>query len=210
MSNNTMNRIQSIAIGCLLGLLIFVGFGFAYRATRHLIAESGEVVVLGAPTDVRWIDASPPPAGLGLVSNTPLIATVPISHGGSPTLTANHAAMFVSSSGVQHVRMESRDVVPIDAELASRQIVNRFGAVVLAWRCFARGAIARDGSEFYLSLEPSGGGDAGYTVSFNAREVARAEFKLTITERLWRNTARQCELHFRVNDDGTIQRAHVP
>lgn len=199
-----MKQIQSIAIGCLVGLLVFVVLGFAYRAGRHSIVESDELLVLGAPVNARWSSVAPLPGGYGCVANPPLISTAQMDKGERPNLTAQYAAMHASAGEVRYVSMTSDDVVSIDVKLVSRDIVNRFGTSLLDWQCRAHGAVARDGSEYYLFIEPTGGGDAGYTVSFETVRIARSTFKLTITERLWWNSARQCELWFLVKNDGTI------
>ena len=200
----SMKRLQNIAIGCALGLLVFLVFGSVYRVGRHAVTENDELVVLGSPTSVRWTSVAPLPSGRGFVSNPPLISTAPMDKGDKPSLTAQHTAMHSNGADVRFVSMNSNDVASIDIKLASREVENRFGTTVLAWQCRARGAVAREGNEYYLFIEPTGGGDAGYTVLFDT-EIAPSGFKLRITERLWRNSSRQCELWFRVRNDGTIQ-----
>ena len=201
-----MKQLRYAAVGFALALALFVAFGLAYRSVRHSRVESDELTVLGAAVETRWTSVAPLPSGRGLVSNPPLIATAQTDRGQTPSMTSKFSAMYSDRTGTTYVTMKSPDPIPIDVELVSRDIENRFGSTLLTWQCRAQGAVARDGSEFYLFIDATGGGDAGYTVMFDTTLASDSTFMLTITERLWSNKARQCELSFRVNDDGTIDR----
>ncbi len=184
---------------------VFFAVSFCYVGTRHLIVPNNEIDVMGRTLDPGWTTTTPPPRDCGLVKRPRFITNARVTTlEDEPRPATGHSTVVVDWNGVAFLQLNSHDVHKIATKLVSRRIVNRWGQTVLRWHCSADGAITTDGSEFYVMLSVTGGGDSGYTVIFDGERVGKREFWLTITERLWSDAARKCRLHFRVELDGTI------
>jgi hypothetical protein len=199
-----------IAIGASLLLMAFLAFGFTYRAFRYSLADDGSIVVLGKMFDPVWTPVSPPRAEPGFHPGEGFISNAVVTHGDSPQLKSGYSAMRADGSGVHVIHLDSDAPTPIRCKLLSRAIVNRFGTKLVEWDCSASGAIAPGSKQYFLSLNKTGGGDAGFAIQFNGEHRRETEFTLTIIEQHWSNLPRQCQLSFRVMPDGKIQHVAAP
>jgi len=198
-----MKRIRPIIVGLGIGIAVFLVFGMSYRIGRHLFELTDEVVIFNEPVSVVWQDAEMLPPNRGLVILTPLVASKAIRSGTPPEGIIPDVVHF-SGENVQFVNLESNDTIQIESDLVSRQIINRFGTEICSWRCSVSGSLDLTNDQYFLSVSASGGGDAGYTVTFAVENCGNLVFTLDVVERLWEGDSRSFSVRFRINDDGTI------
>ena len=183
-------------------LLLLIG-AVAYYGTRHMLRENDEVVIRGRLVPVHWTEVAPPPAGLGITAQEGFITNLPISAEKQSPGKGGGSMAWHGRQTTQYVEFASEHNVRIDEALVARTITNVFGQQVQNWTGTIHGAISTDANEVCVSLEAVGGGDAGSSVVLAGEIRPGSRLQLTITERLWQNSARQCRLEFQFNPDGT-------
>ena len=201
MPQNRMRQIRQVIAGLAIGVALFVLLGFAYRIGRHSFAQTDAISVLGQRTACNWKNREALAGGYGLVVNTPLVSSAILGTGEPPN---DASVVHISGNTKQFVSLRPERTVPLEAELASRSIVNRFGTELYSWRCAVIGDLDPEDNNYYLLVTATGGGDAGATVTFDVQHQSESEFTLTVVERLWSTATRECIVTFTIDKKGEI------
>ncbi len=199
-------NLLNITLVSLLCILIASMCGYSW--TRHWLDDEQSIVLIDRTLVPKRVAVAPLKSGLGFVQTKPFVTSASVEPHVEHDFrfeSGSWAASFASSSERSVVRFRPGEVVAVDQKIASREIKNIWGAKVHRWTCTVNGAISKDGSEFCLSLNGVGGGDAGYTVTFDPKyQITNRRLIVTVTEQLWIAKAHQFQLHFIVMPDGSV------
>lgn len=201
MPQDRMQQMRHAIAGLAIAIVLFVVFGFAYRIGRHSFEQTALITALGQRTACNWENTETLAGGQGLIVITPLVSSEPLGVGDPPK---DASVVHISGEKSQFVSLKAERTVPIETELASRSIVNRFGTELYSWRCTVTGNLDPKDKSYYLLVTATGGGDAGATVTFDVQHQRDSEFTLTVVERLWSATTRKCIITFTIDENDEI------